>query len=154
MEGESSEQVQRLAVVGLPGALPLETLAWPPAERIACLLHLAAAGIVEALALREPVPGKAIGVLVGALSHGWWGWQKQAGAPSASWRPSASGSSFVDVHWKVTQMVIGQRAPWSSGIEQIGRGMAVSQASGARPELCFPSGRGLWQEPPGRRKGA
>jgi hypothetical protein len=60
----------------------------------------------------------------------------------------------VDVHWKVTQMVIGQRAPWSSGIEQIGRGMAVSQASGARPELCFPSGRGLWQEPPGRRKGA
>lgn len=60
----------------------------------------------------------------------------------------------VDVHWKVTQMVIGQRAPWSSGIEQIGRGMAVPQASGARPELCFPSGRGLWQEPPGRRKGA
>jgi hypothetical protein len=33
----------------------------------------------------------------------------------------------VDVHWKVTQMVIGQRAPWSSGIEQIGRGMAVPQ---------------------------
>ncbi len=29
-------------------------------------------------------------------------------------------------------MVIGQRAPWSSGIEQIGRGMAVPQASGAR----------------------
>ena len=23
-------------------------------------------------------------------SHGWRGWQKQAGAPSASWRPSAS----------------------------------------------------------------
>ena len=27
-------------------------------------------------------------------SHGWRGWQKQAGAPSASWRPSASGSSL------------------------------------------------------------
>lgn len=64
--GESSEQVQRLAVVGLPGALPPETLAWSPAERIACLLHLAVADIVEAPALREPVPEKAIGVLVGA----------------------------------------------------------------------------------------
>ena len=30
--GESSEQVQRLAQVDLPGALPLETLAWSPAE--------------------------------------------------------------------------------------------------------------------------
>ena len=27
-------------------------------------------------------------------SHGWWGWQKQAGAPSASWRPSASENSL------------------------------------------------------------
>ena len=30
--GESSEQVQRLVVVDLPGALPLETLAWSPVE--------------------------------------------------------------------------------------------------------------------------
>ena len=64
--GESSEQVQRLVVVDLPGTLPLETPAWSPAERIACLLHLAVADIVEAHALREPVPEKAIGVLVGA----------------------------------------------------------------------------------------
>ena len=53
-------------VADLPGALPPETLAWSPAERIACLLHLAVAGIVEAHALREPVPEEAIGVLVGA----------------------------------------------------------------------------------------
>ena len=66
LEGESSEQAQRLAVADLPGALPLEMLAWSPVERIACLLHLAAAGIVEAPALREPVPEKAICVLVGA----------------------------------------------------------------------------------------
>ena len=32
IEGESSEQVQRLVVVDLPGALPLETLAWSPVE--------------------------------------------------------------------------------------------------------------------------
>lgn len=32
LTGESSEQVQRLAVVDLPGALPLETPAWSPAE--------------------------------------------------------------------------------------------------------------------------
>jgi diketogulonate reductase-like aldo/keto reductase len=32
LEGESSEQVQRLVVVDLPGALPLETLAWSPVE--------------------------------------------------------------------------------------------------------------------------
>ncbi len=31
-KGESSEQVQRLVVVDLPGALPLETLAWSPVE--------------------------------------------------------------------------------------------------------------------------
>lgn len=30
--GESSEQVRRLVVVDLPGALPLETLAWSPVE--------------------------------------------------------------------------------------------------------------------------
>ena len=50
----------------LPGALLPETLAWSPAERIACLLHLAVAGIAEAPALREPVPEKAIGILAGA----------------------------------------------------------------------------------------
>ena len=32
LAGESSEQVQRLVVVDLPGALPLETLAWSPVE--------------------------------------------------------------------------------------------------------------------------
>lgn len=32
LDGESSEQVQRLVVVDLPGALPLETLAWSPVE--------------------------------------------------------------------------------------------------------------------------
>ena len=32
MDGESSEQVQRLVVADLPGALPLETLAWSPVE--------------------------------------------------------------------------------------------------------------------------
>lgn len=32
LTGESSEQVQRLVVVDLPGALPLETLAWSPVE--------------------------------------------------------------------------------------------------------------------------
>ena len=32
LNGESSEQVQRLVVVDLPGALPLETLAWSPVE--------------------------------------------------------------------------------------------------------------------------
>jgi hypothetical protein len=32
LEGESSEQVQRLVVVDLPGALPPETLAWSPVE--------------------------------------------------------------------------------------------------------------------------
>ena len=66
LEGESLEQAQRLAQVDLPGALPPETLAWSPAKRIACLLHLAVADIVEALALWKPAPEKAIGVLVGA----------------------------------------------------------------------------------------
>ena len=32
LPGESSEQVQRLVVVDLPGTLPLETLAWSPVE--------------------------------------------------------------------------------------------------------------------------
>ena len=44
--------------------------------------------------------------------------------------PILTGMRSVDVHWKVTQMVIGQRAPWSSGIEQIGRIMTTRVAGG------------------------
>ena len=65
LAGESSEQVQRLVMVDLPGTLPFQALARSLVERIVHLLHLPVVDIVEALALRKPVPEKTVGVLIG-----------------------------------------------------------------------------------------
>ena len=62
---ESSEQVQRLAVVYLPGAPPAVALAWPAVEVIVRLPDLLVADGRKVRALREVLPEEPVGVLVG-----------------------------------------------------------------------------------------
>ena len=51
-------------MVDLPGTPPLQALARSLVERVVHLLHLSVVDIVEAFALRKPVPEKAVGVLI------------------------------------------------------------------------------------------
>ena len=94
LAGESSEQVQRLVMVDLPGILPFQALARSLVERIVHLLHLPIVDIVEAFALRKPAPEKAVGVLIGPSLRDGGDGRSIREPPAPPGAPSASKNSL------------------------------------------------------------